>query len=365
MKKILTIGEATEDIYLHYNTAQARTIEEVDRRLLIFVEGSNIEVTALSYFAGGGAVNSAVSFSRLGFSTTIHCNIGNDEAGQRIFTTLQQEKIETEFVCYNDHTETGRSFILPAPSGDRTILTYRGSNAHISEVDVPYEIVKKQNILYITALSGSSAQVLLPLTQMARSSGVIVAHNPGSSQVRQGLHFLEKAFSHINILILNRYEAQQLLLSLLQQHPEFIRMLSVKKEYHANQYVPVLLQKLLVYEGAVFDVRDFFSIVFSKGPDIVAVTNGAEGVYCSDGRSLLFHQSLPTRIVSTLGAGDAFGSCFVASLQRKYDMKQALVNGIINATSVISYSGAQEGLLYWSNLEQKAQELGEKFVQHY
>ena len=63
-------------------------------------------------------------------------------------------------------------------------------------------------------------------------------------------------------------------------------------------------------------------------------------------------------MVNTLGAGDAFGSCFAASIFLKKSVEQALVNGIINATSVISYLDAKTGLLNAAALEQRAREVG-------
>ena len=50
-------------------------------------------------------------------------------------------------------------------------------------------------------------------------------------------------------------------------------------------------------------------------------------------------------LIDTLGAGDAFGSCFVASLAQGKSVPDALRAGIVNSASGIQQLGAKPGLL--------------------
>ncbi len=88
------------------------------------------------------------------------------------------------------------------------------------------------------------------------------------------------------------------------------------------------------------------------GPRIVVVTNGGEGVYVATPDKLYFHPSVSTKIVNTLGAGDAFGSCFVGMIYAGVSIGDAMRRGVLNSASVIAYPDAKTGLLNSEQLQQ-------------
>jgi sugar/nucleoside kinase (ribokinase family) len=51
------------------------------------------------------------------------------------------------------------------------------------------------------------------------------------------------------------------------------------------------------------------------------------------------------KVKDTTGAGDAFGSGFLASLAAKHSFRQSLVFASANSTSVVSKLGANRGIL--------------------
>ena len=102
-----------------------------------------------------------------------------------------------------------------------------------------------------------------------------------------------------------------------------------------------------------------------RGPQVVAVTNGAEGVYVAQGDTIYFHPSLPSDVVCTVGAGDAFGSCFVASLLQEKSVPESLIRGSLNAASVITHIGAKMGLLNSGELEKRAQKTSLQLLQSF
>ena len=63
--------------------------------------------------------------------------------------------------------------------------------------------------------------------------------------------------------------------------------------------------------------------------------------------------SFESNVVSTLGAGDAFASTFVAAYSKWNDIKKALKYAAVNASSVIEYFGATCGLLSFGKIEEK------------
>jgi len=359
MKKILTIGGATQDIFIHYQDAQTVTLRtsEGDRSFIVLPEGKKVEINSIDCATGGGATNSAVSFKRLGFDVSTVVKLADDQAAQAVIKQLTNESIDTKNILHTKEGETGVSFIIPAPSSDRTVLVDRGVNASMNKDEFPFQIIQTADQLYITSLSGESSQLLLPISQEAKKHNVPVATNPGSSQLAAGADVLRESLPNIDILILNADEAKLFMLSLIQTSKTLSEQLKHEQE-EEQPALPELLSCHLTYDGICFSLNDYFKEVLNRGPRIVVITNGAEGVYVAHESTIYYHPSIDTEVVNTVGAGDAFGSCFVASIIRGLSIEQALVNGIINASSVISYLNAKEGLLDQKELERRAAIIG-------
>jgi sugar/nucleoside kinase (ribokinase family) len=372
MKKVLTIGSGIQDVFIKYDSVETLDFhtKEEDIAYVCLKAGRKIELQDIEYYCGGGATNSAVSFARNGFEVQSFFKIGNDKAGDFIVESLKKNKVSTEHVIRTDEKPTGQSFIIPGPHGNSAVLVYRGANITLQQKELPEDAIKNANQLYITSLSGPTAHLLIPITQMAKKYNVPVAANPGTSQLRAGATYLKEALCNINILILNSYEAELLMTSLMAPlshkasegkqggvYPKHCR--------REGQVIPELLQKPLGSMSACFTLQQFFNTVHACGPDIIVVTNGSEGVYASDRNSIYFHPSIKINIVSSTGAGDAFGSSFVAQLNHNKSIEDALRIGIINSSSVIKHLGTQNGLLTHDELEKIVAHLDKKMLQKY
>src|ERR1700722_16481248 len=205
MKKwdVLTIGSATQDIFIEYPCTDLLTFQSVTtpRSFVLLEEGKKLIIDNLSYKTGGGATNSAVSFVRQGFSTAIFCKLGTDDAATAIRTELAQNNIDYSAVVTTKQSHTGTSFIIPCPSGNRAVLVYRGANLLMQETEIPYDLFSDVRTLYITSLSGATAPLLEKITHKAQVAGCTVAANPGTSQLTAGAQFIVPALAHIDIFI--------------------------------------------------------------------------------------------------------------------------------------------------------------------
>ena len=83
------------------------------------------------------------------------------------------------------------------------------------------------------------------------------------------------------------------------------------------------------------------------GPRIVAITDGPDGAYVSDGENQYFMPIYPDPAppFERTGAGDAFSTGFMSALIYGLPMTEALRWAPINSMSVVQYTGAQKGLL--------------------
>ncbi|MFC1845504.1 carbohydrate kinase family protein [Candidatus Dependentiae bacterium] len=357
--KIITIGGATQDAIIQYSPQEMLQLHTArgKQAFLIVEEGKKIEVNELAYHTGGGATNSAVSFKRLGFSVDIFCKIGTDFQADFVLKKLEQEEINTKLIKKTDKQATGTSFIIPSLGGDRSIFAFRGANTLMQENEIPTEEIKQAGWLYITSLSGDSSQLLLPITELAKKHNIPVANNPGVSQLAAGARTLCKSLKNIDILILNAQEANEFMQSLVQTDEQLKNKISQSCAAPGEERAPELISSPICYQDIQFNIRDFFQEVLKRGPKTVVVTNGAEGVYAASEGNIYFHSALqPATIVNTLGAGDAFGSCFVAQIAQGKSVEEALTMGIVNAASAIAHLDAKSGLLTAQELEKQAEE---------
>jgi len=112
-------------------------------------------------------------------------------------------------------------------------------------------------------------------------------------------------------------------------------------------------------------LHEYLKEVLSYGVKRIVITDGKNGVYVATKETLYFHPALPVPVVNSLGAGDAFGSCFVAQLVLGKKIEDALFYGLVNAASVIGYHDAKSGLLSQKKLEEYKKDLNTSFLQTY
>jgi sugar/nucleoside kinase (ribokinase family) len=102
------------------------------------------------------------------------------------------------------------------------------------------------------------------------------------------------------------------------------------------------------------DIKSMLNKLKSTHAKIVIITDGKNGVYAFDGNSYYQCDQFPAKVVSTLGAGDAFSSTFVATLAKtSWDVKKSLIYASVNAASVVENFGAHEGFLTFEQIKSK------------
>jgi sugar/nucleoside kinase (ribokinase family) len=348
MKKVLTIGSAMRDVFIKcLHTDMLPVYIDQSQRSFITIEvGRKIEIDGLEYFIGGGAVNSAVSFLRLGCEVATFFKVGEDEYGKNIVDQLVTQGVNVDHVVHAKNESTGVSLIIPCANGERSTFVCRGANLTIAQQEVPYALVHSVDVVYVTSLA-KQASVLLPsIVDAAKKGNALVAVNPGTSQLKDNVESLKASLHAIDILMMNSFEATLLMQTLVQTNMANRRAFDFKQSV-----VPQLLAQPLGLESARFTLPQFFYAVSSRGPRIVVVTNGAEGVYVFDGSTIYFHPVVPGPVVSTLGAGDAFNSTFTAYIAQGLSIPQAMRAGMCNAAHVLQHVGAQTGLLSAQELE--------------
>lgn len=363
-KKVLTIGGASHDIFIDFKDPEMlfMHLKDRDQSFIALEEGKKITIDALHHCVGGGAANSAVSFKRLGHIVEAFFKIGTDGAGDFILKHMQQEGVIVRNILRSNE-QTGTSYIIPCPSGNKAALVYRGANLTLMKQEIPIASIKACDAVYVTSLSFALAKLLPFIAQTAHTNKKLVIANPGSNQARNGAHDLIAALPYIDILILNSYESRLLMNSMVHNQTAQEGIYSALKR--KGKKLPRLLQQPKASESSCFDLIAYMKTILSIGPKIVLVTNGAEGVYAACQDTLYFYPSPKVKVISSVGAGDSFGSAFVASLLDGSSIETALIAGTCNSSSVIQHIGTQTGLLTKEAMKEKLKKANYELIQRF
>ncbi len=322
---IITIGGATEDITFY--TREGILIDNkkdiLRQKLLGFEYGAKIKVDRAYVSFGGGAANTAVCFSRLGFRVAALLSVGADERGQRIINNLKKQRVSVNLVQRSRQTESGFSFLLVGPNNEHIVFSNRAANRELKVTKREKRVLKMTDWIYITSLSGNWDEVL---KSVFSSPTARIAWNPGHIQLKAGIKQLDKYLGKTAVLLVNKDEAIELVVSL----PEF----RSKNYRYLN------------------NVKNLLRVLKGQGPEMVVITSGKYGADVYDGKNF-YHQGIlkEKKRVDTTGVGDAFGSSFIAGLELyRGDIRKAMRLAIKNTASVISRQGAQNGLLRKSGI---------------
>ena len=309
MYDIITFGSATRDVFIKSKKFKTlRRKEFITGQGLCFNLGSKVYLDELFFATGGGGTNTAATFTKQGLKTTYVGRVGHDPGGRAIKEELDKMGVRC-FISDDKERRTNYAIILSVPNKGRTILVYHGASHFFKKKDILFSKLKAK-WFYIASLSGESSKTLLPIVSWANKNNIKVAFNPGKIHIKMGISKLKNVLSKLDVLILNQEEASML----------------------AN----IPYQK----EREVFKKLDKFV------PGVVVMTKGPKGVVVSDGKEIfqagIFKEK---RHIDRTGAGDAFGSGFVAGLVRTGKIEEAIRLGSANGTSMVEFFGAKNGIL--------------------
>ncbi|MFA4936752.1 MAG: carbohydrate kinase family protein [Patescibacteria group bacterium] len=319
MNKVCVIGGATWDVLLTSNEAKFVNVKSGGRKqqALAFLYGAKIDTIGSEYSFGGGAANVSVGLRRLGIPVDIVTQLGNDWRSKDIINHLKQEGVGISNVIFDKKAYSAISFII----------TSGGAHEHVAFVDrgatLNFNIntqlaIKPFQWFYITSLANPSwFKYMASFLRQAKVNQKNVFWNPGSLQLKSPKQ-LRPLLKYLTVLDLNKDEAFKL-------------VYDFGFRPHSIVEVMRIIQKL--------------------GVKIVIVTAGASGAYCLADDRVVFCPSFHVKPKNTIGAGDAFGSGWLAGfLNSRGDIKQAMRWGMANSNSVIMKVGAQKGLLQKTKL---------------
>jgi ribokinase len=350
---VLTIGGAMVDTIV---TIASDRIEQMkmlnaESSYLLLEEGIKTEADQISTSIGGGAINAAVAAARLGHATSTIAKLGQDAKARTILDRLTEEGVDLRWIAVDDESPTGASVIVSSHDRNAAVFTYRGANTKLQSNDIPAAAFERKHLVYVANLSNQSADCYPLIVERAKAAGAKLAVNPGVRQLTARYDEFWESLRHIDILSINRAEAQALMPRLLQSFGDGGAPLAVK----SGEALPALAKRGLRNGGYEMSLGKFLGGLLDVGVGTVVLTDGANGAFLAKGHELYFHEAASVVAAATTGAGDAFSATFACYALQTEDVTRALTAAALNAASVVKFVDTQSGLLSLDTLESELQ----------
>lgn len=342
--KAVTVGSATIDVIA---TVASEDIERVtlhnsSTSFLLLEPGRKIDASSVITQTGGGAINAAIAMRRLGFDVATLIKVGADHNAEKISARLTEEGIATDLIRVCQTESTAVSVMIASHDHNAAIFTHRGANGFLAEEDIAPECFAGADLVYITNLSNDSANRFPEIVARAKAAGAFVATNPGIRQLSSKTTTFFDSAREIDFFSCNREEARTLIPALVD-----------RTGWHAQSAIQAISDEagVLAIEGFRLSLTDYFRRIHDLGPRYAAITCGMRGAYISDNGVLHHQPAIPTKVLGTAGAGDAFTSTLVAGLVRGDGIDRAARMAAHNAASVVAQVDTQSGLMSLKDLQ--------------
>jgi sugar/nucleoside kinase (ribokinase family) len=255
--------------------------------------------------SGGSAANSIIGASYFGARTFYSCKVAGDDNGNFYLDDLQRAGVASNFHATREAGITGKCLVMITPDAERTMNTFLGISATLSEADINYEALKQSEFLYIEGYlvtSDTGRAAAIRAREFAQRHGVKTAisfSDPGMVQFfRDGLE--QMVGEHVDFAFCNEQEA--------------------------------------LSWGNTTDLGEAVAVL-KKRASRFAITLGSKGALVWDGELEIRIAPHPVKAIDTNGAGDMFAGAFLYAITAGYDCEAAGKLASRAAAEVVSNYG--------------------------
>lgn len=240
-------------------------------------------------FPGGNALNVAVLSYRYGADAAYMGVLGEDRAGRHIYETLQKEGIDVSHVRITEGPNAYSEVTLV--DGDRVFVGGDpGVSTQLSFTEDDFEYMKKFDLIHTSVYSYIEDEL-----RNLKETGKIVSFDFSDS-----------------------YEQSYL-----------------------NKTLPYVDFAFFSGSGkSLEEIKDFQKKVSEQGPSLVLITRGSKGAILYYNGKYYLQDSVPTKVVDTLGAGDAFIASLIVSILDRKEVTFAMQKAAEDAAKTCTYYGA-------------------------
>lgn len=257
---------------------------------------------------GGKGANQAVAAARLGAPVAFVSRVGTRQHGDTLLQALADEGIACAGVVRDAQALPGIAVIMVASEGGENSIVYvPGSNGELSAADVAASATALQAAGVVVAQLEVPIPAIQRAFELARAAGGMTVLNAAPA-----LQVPDTLLALSDWLVLNETEAAQL--------------------------------------SGIADVRAAAQALLQRGPRIVVVTLGAEGVLLCGAAGVEHLPAHRVKAVDTVGAGDTFVGGLATGLAEGRSAADAVRLGQAAAAIAVSRSGVQTAMPHRAEL---------------
>lgn len=238
-------------------------------------------------YPGGSAANSAVFARRLGLDSAYVGILGSDAQAPFIAESLERERVDISHVQWRDEASS-RTDVVIDDEGNRMFTAFIPPQSTI-ELD------------------------------------------PRTRDFLQGAAWIHTGHSSFT---------EHLLESLAAISPVSFDFSKKDRDYAADLLPYVHYAAFSREDDAEQDCIELLDYAVSRGAKFALVTRGSKGAIASTPNGIFHQPATPAAVIDTIGAGDAFQTCFISGLVAGCSVQVALEQASHFAATVCSYRGA-------------------------
>ncbi|MFW9950798.1 MAG: carbohydrate kinase family protein [Candidatus Thorarchaeota archaeon] len=286
--EVITIGSNTLDCAIQVKDILRFELFDKDivKKYTAIEYSRKLNVEALRFFPGGSGANIAADCAMLGLKAAYIGILGYDFSAQICLDDLKRRGVDISYIKQTHDDCTAFSLILKTEWGkDRSILAYKGANNLLKPDDINPDIfIGIKAFAWTSLTSESGCKAIDKAITLAKSNNALVFAAPSMSIIKNNPQWAKTLISKSNVVSMNTEEAM-----------EFTH--ESEKHYCAKK-------------------------ILEMGPNLVSVTDGANGSLISDGDTVIRSGIYKVKVNDTTGAGDAFLSGILISKLKNYSLEK-------------------------------------------
>ena len=258
--------------------------------------------------SGGSGANTAAGIAALGGAVHFIGRVAEDQLGEVFGHDIRSAGVTFTTPPSSSGLPTARCLICVTPDAQRTMSTFLGTSAELSEADVDYDAVAAAPLTYLEGYlwdAPDARAAMVKARDTARAAGRRVSFTLSDTFCVERHHddFRELASGGVDLLFANEAELKAL--------------------HKTDDFDTAATAQRGACEISVVTRSEKGAVVLTKD-DYIEVPAQLTG-----------------RIVDTTGAGDLFAAGFLAGIQDDRPLRDCAVLGTVAAGEVISHFGAR------------------------
>lgn len=288
---------------------------EVKKSLMVLVEQPRQEqlLTTINHkikkrSCGGSAANTVITSQQLGAKSFYSYKVASDDAGKFFYQDLKNQHVDSNFDKQDlPDGVTGKCLVMITPDAERSMETFLGITATVSEEQLDFTALEDSKYFYIEGYlvaSPTAKAAVMAAKKFCKDKGILTSlsfSDPGIIEFfRDGMN--EIVGEGIDLIFANEKEALS---------------------FTSSETIHDAVEKMKTYASSF------------------VITRSALGSIVYDGKSLHTVDGFKVKAIDTTGAGDVFAGAFLAAIEKGFEYKKAAQVANFAASRVVAKYGAR------------------------